>query len=71
MERRLTAACKLIDGLESERRRWSEEREACSDARSRLIGSCLIGAAFLSYAGPYTLEFRNRMVRIYSQARLL
>ncbi|CDJ47273.1 Axonemal 1-beta dynein heavy chain dynein heavy chain, related [Eimeria brunetti] len=62
MERRLQAACKLIDGLESERRRWTEDHEACSDTRTRLVGSCLIGAAFLSYAGPYTLEFRNRMV---------
>lgn len=62
MERRLEAACKLIDGLESERRRWTEDHEACSDTRTRLVGSCLIGAAFLSYAGPYTLEFRNRMV---------
>lgn len=62
MERRLTAACKLIDGLESERRRWTEDREACRDTRIKLVGSCLIGAAFLSYAGPYTLEFRNRMV---------
>ncbi|CDJ35101.1 uncharacterized protein EMH_0023860 [Eimeria mitis] len=62
MERRLQAACKLIEGLESERRRWTEDHEACSDTRTRLVGSCLIGAAFLSYAGPYTLEFRNRMV---------
>ncbi|CDJ60958.1 hypothetical protein EMWEY_00008520 [Eimeria maxima] len=62
MERRLEAACKLIEGLESERRRWTEDHEACSDTRTRLVGSCLIGAAFLSYAGPYTLEFRNRMV---------
>ena len=59
---RLAAACKLIDGLESERRRWTEDHEACSNARGKLVGSCLIGAAFLSYAGPYTLEFRNRMV---------
>lgn len=64
MERRLEAACKLIEGLESERRRWTEDHEACSDTRTRLVGSCLIGAAFLSYAGPYTLEFRNRMVSL-------
>ncbi|KAL8455338.1 hypothetical protein Emag_000820 [Eimeria magna] len=62
MERRLIAACKLIDGLESERHRWAEERTACSDARHKLVGSCLAGAAFLSYAGPYTLEFRNEML---------
>ncbi|KAL8448543.1 hypothetical protein Emed_003723 [Eimeria media] len=62
MERRLIAACKLIDGLESERLRWTEERTACSDARHKLVGSCLVGAAFLSYAGPYTLEFRNQML---------
>ncbi|KAL8431246.1 hypothetical protein ACSSS7_005394 [Eimeria intestinalis] len=62
MERRLIAACKLIDGLESERHRWTEERMVCSDARHKLVGSCLVGAAFLSYAGPYILEFRNQML---------
>ncbi|KAL8274185.1 hypothetical protein Esti_001870 [Eimeria stiedai] len=62
MERRLIAAYKLIDGLESERHRWTEERMACSVARLRLVGSCLVGAAFLSYAGPYTLEFRTQML---------
>lgn len=66
MTRRLSAACKLIDGLESERRRWTEDLKTCSKTRTDLVGSCLIGSAFLCYAGPYTFEFRNRMVRLHT-----
>lgn len=63
MERRLTSACQLIEGLESERVRWTEDLKACGARREHLVGNCLIGCAFLSYAGPFTFEFRQQMVR--------
>ncbi|PHJ24428.1 dynein heavy chain family protein, partial [Cystoisospora suis] len=62
MERRLTSACQLIEGLESERVRWTEDLKACGARRENLVGNCLIGCAFLSYAGPFTFEFRQQMV---------
>ena len=30
--------------------------------RVRLLGDCLIGAAFLSYEGAFSWDFRNQMV---------
>ena len=58
MERRLRAAKKLLDGFGSERVRWSEEKSSLGDARARLVGDCLVGAAFVSYLGAFTFQFR-------------
>ncbi|KFG44621.1 dynein heavy chain family protein, partial [Toxoplasma gondii GAB2-2007-GAL-DOM2] len=62
MEKRLTAACQLIEGLESERQRWTVDLQTCGKKREDLIGNCLVGGAFLAYAGPFTFEFRQQMV---------
>lgn len=62
MERRLIAADKLIGGLGSERERWTEELAGLKERRVRLLGDCLIGAAFLSYEGAFNYDFRHSMV---------
>ncbi|KAF7665535.1 hypothetical protein LDENG_00140280 [Lucifuga dentata] len=62
MERRLIAADKLISGLGSENKRWTVDLEELKHQRVRLLGDCLISAAFLSYEGAFSWEFRNEMV---------
>ncbi|KAM4616801.1 dynein axonemal heavy chain 10 [Polymixia lowei] len=62
MERRLIAADKLISGLGSENQRWTLDLEELKQRRVRLLGDCLICAAFLSYEGAFSWEFRNEMV---------
>ncbi|XP_017580699.2 dynein heavy chain 10, axonemal [Pygocentrus nattereri] len=62
MERRLIAADKLISGLGSENERWTEDLEELKKRRVRLLGDCLICAAFLSYEGAFSWDFRNEMV---------
>ncbi|KAI4888942.1 hypothetical protein NFI96_027441 [Prochilodus magdalenae] len=62
MERRLIAADKLISGLGSENQRWTEDLEELKKRRVRLLGDCLICAAFLSYEGAFSWDFRNEMV---------
>ncbi|XP_051514176.1 dynein axonemal heavy chain 10 [Myxocyprinus asiaticus] len=62
MERRLIAADKLISGLGSENKRWTEDLEELKQRRIRLLGDCLICAAFLSYEGAFSWEFRSEMV---------
>ncbi|CAM38695.1 putative dynein heavy chain [Leishmania braziliensis MHOM/BR/75/M2904] len=59
MQRRLNAARRLIDGFSSERVRWTEEKTLLSASRSRLVGDCLAGAAFLSYLGAFTYPYRQ------------
>eukprot|EP00118_Oscarella_pearsei_P005341 m.24505 g.24505 ORF g.24505 m.24505 type:complete len:2538 (+) comp28630_c0_seq1:2-7615(+) len=64
MERRLIAADKLISGLGSEKVRWGEELEELKKRRVRLLGDCLISAAFLSYLGAFSWDFRSDLVRL-------
>jgi len=63
MERRLIAADKLIGGLSGEQVRWASELEELKAMRTRLIGDCLLGSAFLSYAGAFNFDFRRDMVQ--------
>eukprot|EP00731_Ephydatia_muelleri_P035324 Em0114g8a len=63
MERRLTAAAKLITGLASEKDRWKLELEDLKEKRVRLLGDCLLSSAFLSYVGAFSWEFRHNMLK--------
>ncbi|XP_026741363.1 dynein heavy chain 10, axonemal [Trichoplusia ni] len=62
MMRRLVAADKLMSGLSSEQKRWTEDLAALYVEQSRLIGNCLLSASFLSYAGPFSFSFRQTMI---------
>lgn len=42
--------------------RWAQELEELKQRRVRLLGDCLISAAFLSYEGAFSWDFRNEMV---------
>ncbi|XP_069353305.1 dynein axonemal heavy chain 10 isoform X1 [Eulemur rufifrons] len=62
MERRLIAADKLISGLGSENVRWLHDLDELLHRRVKLLGDCVLCAAFLSYQGAFTWEFRREMV---------
>ncbi|KAM8812104.1 dynein axonemal heavy chain 10 [Rhynchonycteris naso] len=62
MERRLIAADKLISGLGSENVRWLRDLDELMHRRVKLLGDCLLCAAFLSYEGAFTWDFRDEMV---------
>uniref|UniRef100_A0A8B9MLI2 Dynein axonemal heavy chain 10 n=1 Tax=Accipiter nisus TaxID=211598 RepID=A0A8B9MLI2_9AVES len=62
MQRRLDAADKLIFGLRSENKRWTKELEDYEIRKVKLLGDCLLCAAFLSYEGAFSWEFRNEMI---------
>ncbi|DBA95316.1 TPA: Dynein heavy chain cytoplasmic [Trebouxia sp. C0006] len=62
MERRLTAASKLIAGLSSERIRWTADMQALDAKKEQLVGDCLLTSSFLSYCGAFTFDYRDSMV---------
>eukprot|EP00069_Balaena_mysticetus_P013367 bmy_01484T0 len=71
MERRLIAADKLISGLGSENVRWLNDLDELVHRRVKLLGDCLLCAAFLSYEGAFTWEFRDEMVNQVWQSDIL
>jgi dynein heavy chain len=62
MERRLVSASKLIDGLASERVRWTADVERLGSQLERTTGDCLLAASFLSYLGPFTIDYRQNLL---------
>ncbi|RUS75419.1 hypothetical protein EGW08_016830, partial [Elysia chlorotica] len=62
MEKRLIAADKLINGLSSENARWLKDLAELQRRKLRLLGDCMIGAAFLSYVGAFSYEFRRELL---------
>ncbi|KAJ1502678.1 Dynein heavy chain 10, axonemal [Coelomomyces lativittatus] len=62
MQRRLTAADKLISGLQSEKIRWSQDLKTLQEERDQLIGNCLLISAFMSYTGAFNWEFRDHLI---------
>jgi dynein heavy chain len=62
MQKRLNAATKLITGLSSEQKRWTNDMKTFEADKVKMVGDCLVGCAFLSYSGAFNYEFRNKMV---------
>ncbi len=42
--------------------RWSEDLNELKVKRVKLLGDCLVCAAFLAYVGAFTWEFRKELV---------
>ncbi|XP_076452214.1 dynein axonemal heavy chain 10-like [Babylonia areolata] len=62
MLRRLVAAEKLMSGLGSESVRWNAELKSLKKSRIQLLGDCMVCAAFLSYVGAFSWEYRDKLV---------
>ena len=43
--------------------RWTEDLEELKKQRKRLLGDSLLGAAFLSYLGAFSWDFRDGLLR--------
>ena len=48
----------MISGLEGEKIRWTETVKQLGERQTLLIGDCLIAAGMVSYAGPFTAQYR-------------
>jgi dynein heavy chain len=62
MTKRLNAASQLIDGLTGERTRWSADINNLATQSVKLVGDCLLGSSFLSYAGAFTADYRRDLI---------
>ena len=51
----------MIGGLEGEKTRWTETVAQLGEQQDLLVGDCLIAAGMVSYAGPFTAIYREKM----------
>ena len=59
--KKLIRAEKMISGLEGEKVRWTETVKQLGEKKNLLIGDCLLAAAMVSYAGPFTSSYRSEL----------
>eukprot|EP01116_Phalansterium_solitarium_P023771 TRINITY_DN849_c1_g1_i4.p1 TRINITY_DN849_c1_g1~~TRINITY_DN849_c1_g1_i4.p1 ORF type:complete len:3887 (-),score=1955.58 TRINITY_DN849_c1_g1_i4:123-11783(-) len=60
---KLERAEKLVSGLASERVRWEKSVKDYQLAMANLPGDCVLAAAFLSYCGPFSSDYRERLLQ--------
>ena len=58
---KLARADKLVGGLGGELIRWKEEVEKLDASKGNLVGSMILAAGIVAYAGPFTAEFRKSL----------
>ena len=61
--RKMELAQELIDGLQGERERWTEDSTLFQAERKNLIGDCALASMFLSYCGAFNQTFRETLIR--------
>ena len=62
MQKRLNAASKLVAGLGSESSRWTNDVAKLNNSFTKTVGDCLLASSFLSYLGPFTFDYRKRLL---------
>ena len=53
---------KLISGLSGEKTRWEATLIELDEQFEKLIGDCILAAAFMSYCGPFPSEYRDSLI---------
>jgi dynein heavy chain len=61
-QRRMDSANALINALADEESRWTEESKEFEDQIRRLPGDCALAASFISYLGPFNMDFREKLL---------
>jgi dynein heavy chain len=62
-EKKLFRANKLIGGLGGEKTRWGEAAAKLQITYDNLTGDILIASSVIAYLGPFTAQFRQRIIQ--------
>ena len=57
--KKLSLARRLVSALDSEEKRWEFSIQELTSKLDVLVGDVLLSAAFISYAGPFSKQFRT------------
>ena len=72
LETKLALASNLLIGLAGERTRWHGAKQELEAGLAALPGDVALAAAFLTYAGPFTCDYRAALLgQWHQQVRLL
>ena len=56
------AALTLINGLSSEKHRWTAENKFLKQQLQKLVGDTLLACSFLTYSGPFNQDYREDLI---------
>ena len=59
---RIDRGDRLISGLSGEKTRWEATLIDLDEQYEKLIGDCILAAAFMSYCGPFPSEYRDSLI---------
>mmetsp|Transcript_22230 Transcript_22230/g.10656 ORF Transcript_22230/g.10656 Transcript_22230/m.10656 type:complete len:98 (-) Transcript_22230:2900-3193(-) len=59
---RKNLAGRLLAALGAENERWGKDIEELDELLKVVVGDVLLAAAFVSYVGPFTKRFRDKLV---------
>jgi dynein heavy chain len=63
LQDQLDLANRLVNGLADENARWANNVIQYKEERVTMIGDALVSAAFVSYIGPFSANFRGQLWR--------
>jgi dynein heavy chain len=58
---KLDLANRLVGGLADENKRWKANVISLKQESLTMIGNAIVSAAFVSYIGPFSQEFRTEL----------
>jgi len=56
---KLDIANRLVNGLADEKIRWTNKNKTLANEKMTMIGDAIVSAAFVSYIGPFSADFRG------------
>ncbi|XP_071052042.1 dynein axonemal heavy chain 3 isoform X2 [Onthophagus taurus] len=63
---KLERAEKLIGGLGGEKQRWSDTAKYCHSLLGNVIGDVLLSAGMVAYLGPFTVDYRQNIIKAWN-----
>ncbi len=64
----LTRAEQLVAGLGDEGKRWELRLGELQGDMQNLLGNVVLGAGYVAYMGPFTADYRDRLVRAWTSS---
>jgi len=61
LTKKLDIANRLVGGLADEKIRWENKNKTLGNEKLTMIGDAIVSAAFVSYIGPFSADFRGEL----------